>query len=152
MTLPFWTYRVAVTLPAKSGIPADETQNTFHFYFGTVPTDTDMTNLVTDIKNFYTTIASGASYALTALLAPRLDVGTNKCRCEFYLLPDDAPAPSGPPAAIKMFTLGTTGSTGLPNESAVALTILGAGYDTVPEFSGSTRPRARRRGRIYIGP
>jgi hypothetical protein len=58
----------------------------------------------------------------------------------------------GPPINIFDFTWTTsTAGTPLPLEVAVVLS-LHADLTGIPEHSGTTRPRARRRGRLYIGP
>lgn len=60
--------------------------------------------------------------------------------------------PHGSPISVSSFTLDSVSSANpLPEEVAIALSIHGD-LTGIPESDGATRPAARRRGRLFLGP
>jgi hypothetical protein len=129
-----------VTLPAKSAIPRDNVVNTFAF----------LTPLAEAADIDYLGIAGAIAGFINESIARTADSVVIK----FYDLAGHLDgSPHGSPRSIQTFTLGNMvpGAEALPREIAACLTFQCA-YGSDAEFAGHTRPRARDRGRIYIGP
>lgn len=122
--------RCQVTLDRLSGLPVDESMNTWHFWSEATDRLDDVA-LVTDaLRIFYQTI--------DGLLSSRL-AGTASIKT--YDLFDIVPRPP-----IDTFAFTFTPDTGpdLPSECAICLSFRG------PSLAGAIP--ARNRGRIYLGP
>jgi hypothetical protein len=145
--------RATVKLGRKSGIAADEVVNVLHFAT-TLPVGT-RPGVIDDIKDavagFYNVIGAqlGKSISRTALAHT----------IEFRTIAEGGPGAGDDTESVMIdaipFTISTAafGSTvDLPGEVCSALSFVGFGASAVPEESGSTRPRARHRGRMFIGP
>lgn len=133
--------RATVVLNKKSGIPADASRNVWHFSAD----DTDATTLaqIADgLEDFYNAIATklGNSVATTA--------GAH--RVELAEVGFDSVSPILATVAFATPLVPST-SFQLPNEVAICLSFRAA-IDGVPEEEGLTRPRSRRRGRVFLGP
>lgn len=146
--MPTAMYRGVVVFHGSSLMPEDRYNMDFHFVNGTLASDgTNADEIVQMLENFINTTTAGTP--LSAYRSPDV-VG---CDVVVYAHPDLNPAtPTGPPVVTTTIPFdGAADPTGLPNEVAVALSFHG-NLTTVPEFQGATRPRARRRGRIFFGP
>jgi hypothetical protein len=152
MATPSHLYKFQVKMGVKSGIPADAIVNDFHIAFGTSPSGGDITAIQTALEAFYNTTASGASGTLCSRLGDVFDIGSNKMTINTYAIPPSRGI-SGAPVATTSWTLTSVGGTTLPEEVACVLS-LRANVTGVPEFGPgrTTRPAARRRNRIYLGP
>src|SRR4029450_7632341 len=150
-----------VVLPAVSGKPEDDCVNTFSFQTpSTPPTSTELAAITGAVRDFYNTIPSGNN-AIAGWINSSISRVTDAVRCRFFNLDGHLDgSPHGSPISVRTFTLGAmvAGGVGAPREVACALTIRAA-YGTAPEFGPDdpitgegTRPRARLRGRVYIGP
>lgn len=138
--------RAVVTLAATSGLPADSYVNVMHF-----AADDSPANIYAAIADFYNGDVSGDVSPITHFLGGSVSRASLAAKVQIYNVPD-APGPVGSPIYTGYFTIGASGSaTNLPVEVAVCLTIA-ADMTGVDEELGDTRPRARRRGRIYVGP
>lgn len=118
--------------------------------------DYDPAEAATLVENFFNNTATGAANAVKHYLQGSvLLAGTGAHHIKVYdLTPVLAPTPPplGSPVVDTTFTIsGTEASLPLPDECAVVLSYH-ADLTGVPEFVGRTRPAARRRGRVYLGP
>lgn len=143
-----------VTLAKKSNIPEDAVQNSFAFATATdIATTAEMNAISTALGAFYNT-AVGAGAAINTWLSAALSTVANAGSIEFFDLFGHLDGSShGAPIRVDPFTLTATGAGGaLPNECALVCTVKST-YGLDPEFGvGGTRPRARDRGRLYLGP
>lgn len=143
-------YQARVTFHA-SGSKSDTASNSFNFLWlaDLLPVTTDYNALATAVKGFYTT----GSPLIKTYLGSQINRGTNQVETAIYDLDlADAHHYLGSPVFIQTWTLsGASGSQPLPNECAAVFSYR-AGYGTDPEHSGTNRPRASDRGRIYVGP
>jgi len=148
------TTLATVTFSKQSGIPADEVQNSFVFNQSGAPTSADYNNQYTALVDFYNGSGSGGTIAeyisadivRSGALAPVI----KQYDITGLLHADDD---HGSPVAEGTFALGAAGGTAiqLPPELAICLSFH-ADQTGFAEETGTTRPRARRRGRVYLGP
>ena len=136
-------YKWVCRLQPADALPLDQTFNTF--YTDTVSAPATVTPAFT---SFYTTI--------WPLLHPSLAGGASALKIDQYAIPDTRPPAGmgfGPPLSTTNCNLpaATVGAAGYPSEVSITLSFH-ADYTTIPEHIGSTRPRARYRGRVYLGP
>lgn len=144
-------YHTVVKLPAKTGIPADAVENTFSWTMPGVLLLTDITEIHSALAEFYNTAPAGGTHPVSGWLSPTIDRGALKGVMTTYEIPA-VPGPLGAPVDVSTFTIGgAIPGNGFPSELACALSFHGD-YAGVAEFGTHTRPRARHRGRIYIGP
>lgn len=139
---------VRAVMEAASGLPQDQVVNQFTFQKATAASGSDLITCMDLVSDFYrdaqtnthsvgeyisSQINRSATHELQAWVITTPPMGS----------PDQAQAWLGPP------TVGDGG--GLPTEVSAVLSFH-ADLTNDLEESGSTRPRARRRGRVYIGP
>jgi hypothetical protein len=141
-----------VVMPYRTGLPADIAVNQFAFSSD----DTIATAhaaVTTRLEDFYN--AADTGYAISQLLSGALDRGSNAAEIRYFDLAGHLDGSAhGSPVFIDNWTVGAisgAASAPLPEECALCLSFH-ADYATDPEFSGVMRPRARDRGRVYIGP
>lgn len=141
-----------VTLNKDSLVPRDAVQNTFAFLTPLGAISTEITAIETALKDFYNTVTS-TTHAVNEYLALDLSTAANANTFEHYNLDGHLDgSPHGSPIATGTWTLTATGAFNLPPELAICLTFHSA-YGSDVEFgAGGSRPRARDRGRVYIGP
>jgi hypothetical protein len=144
-----------IVLEHRSGLPEDRVVNNLAWAVGStgLPSSTDLENLTVDISNFYNVVPSGHN-ALAGFIAPCISRTAFASKIKWYDLTGHLDGSAhGSPFATTEFTLSdaVSGAQGLPSEVAVCMSFR-AGYGSDPEFAGSTRPRARDRGRIFLGP
>lgn len=131
----------------------DPSSNTFCFYGSGASDFSGVTPLLTAVENFYNTTSGGASEPIGYYLSDVLNRGTGACALEVYDITSHLDgSPHGAPVAMTSWTLHAgAGSTSIPEGVAATLSIR-ADYGTDVEFGPGTRPRARDRNRIYLGP
>ena len=150
----------SVVFQHMSGLSQDRMVNDFVFdHSDNLQNPALATGIANAVRDFYNVrLPSGADIA--AYLSPVIDRGANKTEVRMYDITNDLTGtPHGSPEATRFFTLDpVVGNTALPSELAVCLTMRGD-YGDEPEFGTETGPgggrlrlRARRRGRLYIGP
>ncbi len=139
--------RAQVTLTKRSNIPTDVVVNTWHFNTSGAIIPSDHANIASKLTAFY--------QAINTKLSPSLNINGMAHTIKQYLVtpggpggPDDV---FGSPLDITNFTLSDPGASGFPAEVAVALSMKASTFN-VSEEVGATRPAARRRGRIFLGP
>lgn len=153
MTTPIFT---VVTLTARSGIPEDAVQNSWCFIH---PSD----NLGPDefiqieglIRNFYDKTYAPNAYPVSAQLSPSIvRVGEGWNTFTHYDISPREGGGMGPPVHESQFSLSVNpaGSIPMVNEVAVCLSLT-ANAAGIPEHApGGARPKARYRGRLFLGP
>lgn len=140
---------VRTIMTTKSGLAADKVVNdwAFHFAAGTTPADSDLDNLQDAIDAFYNT--TGGINPVAYYIGQNVD-RTVTHKMDFYTI-------SAPPLGSPRYTNDWIGpstpgaTTDLPAEVCGVLSFH-ADLTGVVEESGTTRPRARKRGRVYVGP
>jgi hypothetical protein len=139
-------------LPKKSGLPVDAVQNSFAFTSATAPITTAEQIAITDaVIAFYNTNGSLA-VPVAHWLSESMDTGVSKAKVELYDLTGHLDgSPHGSPIRTTLFTLAAVGAGSLPDEMSVCLSYH-SDFGTDVEEAGVTRPKARDRGRIYVGP
>jgi hypothetical protein len=146
-----------VHFPHMSGLPEDTVVNSFVFSdaVGTPFTNAVADAVSGDIASFYNdAVAAGGPHTVAHFLGDQLSRAANAVFVEWYQIQEAMHGePHGSPFHTTTFTLGAMnpGAQGLPSELCVVCSIAAA-PGSLPEESGSTRPRARTRGRIYLGP
>lgn len=139
-----------VTMQKDSGIPADAVQNTFAFQTPLGATTAELNAIAAALTTFYNTTTGAGTVA--AQLGKSLSTVAGVSTFEFYNLDGHLDgSPHGSPIRTDFWTLGAVAANGLPDEVAICLSFHSA-YGTDVEFAGGVRPRARDRGRIYLGP
>lgn len=139
-------YVCVVHLPMSTGVTADEAQNTWAFTApGAVVAD-DLAAIEAAMQTFYRAIQGYLSPALGT--APYMKIYSAVNALELSPPLDVL----GAPLVIHPFTWsGGFSGTQQIEEASIALSFHGD-YGTAAEFVGKTRPRARHRGRVYLGP
>lgn len=142
-------YRVQCILPSLSGLLKDAVVNDFTIQVD----DAHPTLPLGAIEDFFNTPASGSAHSAAYYINDSISRAADACKVRFYDITTHLDGShAGPPVAESTFTLGaSSGASALPDEVAIALSFH-AYLFSIPEFDGSIRPRARRRGRIYLGP
>lgn len=142
--------RATVKLNPTNGKPEDTIVNVWHMFMNTALTPTNAAPIGAAMATFYGTWSAFLSAALsrTALheiAFSQLDVGAAG--------PDDDVAT----VPLLHYAWGTqmnaaSSQVNLPREVAVCLSMAGALAGYPEDGPGITRPRARRRGRVFLGP
>lgn len=146
------TVLAVATLHKISGIPDDAVQNTFVFGgLSTPPLNTELDNITTSITAFYN--GTSPNQPIYTYLSSSLSTAANANTIAYYLLDGHLDgSPHGSPIRTDHWSLGGhSSSEPFPDEVAVVLSYH-RNYGTDVEFGTGTRPRARDRGRVYIGP
>lgn len=147
--MPVTIFKAEVILPSLTGILADAVVMDF------VLSDDSATGNDPDaaIPALFNTAAPTSAHPLAYYINDSRDRSTDACKIRYYDITTHLDGShTGPPFSETSWTLGASaGSNALPDEVAIVASFH-ADLSGVPEFDGSTRPRARRRGRVYIGP
>lgn len=139
---------VRAVMTATSGLPADAVINDFAFQAAAAPTAADVDNMFAAVDGFYRSVTGGGQ-AVGQYISNQVNRGATHELQAFHIVagPMGSPFRSdpwlGPPTVLS--------GPGLPTEVAGVLSFH-ADLTGAVEESGATRPRARRRGRVYIGP
>lgn len=148
--------KAVVELTHVSGLPKDSSEQQFIFSTDhTYPYDASVTAINNFLLDFYNAPHGPASQTLASFISQSMSRVVSTSHIHFYDITtvlDGSPA--GSPFHTSSFTLSTpTAATQeLPAEVACVLSYH-ASYQTLPERGpNNTRPRQRKRGRIFIGP
>lgn len=130
----------------------NQDSTTHRWYFHTDLVSIDRTTEDTNIQNFYNAVASGATASVSGYYSKAIDRTSGATETRWYDITGHlSGTPHGPPTAITFWQFGATGT-----DAHTAQLAFVADYHAdltgVSEFSGSTRPRSRRRGRHFHGP
>lgn len=166
---------ITVEIPILGGQAGDQVVNNFALHKEGDYVPGEATTLMSTLEGFYNTVPPGGLVTVASYLAAHLDRGADMSMMRVYDItgklgnrgPDPitgkerGPAPHGSPIAEQTWALGAIGdNTSLPAQVAGVLTLRARNawnfpvegpdtgdLDTLPE-----RPRARRTGRLYLGP
>lgn len=142
-------YLIRAVMQSATGLVQDQVVNDFAFrYLGAgAPDDTAFGELVVSVNEFYNSLPT-SGHKLCEYLSNVINRGATH-RMDVYKI---AAAGLGSPVYSEAW-LGPGPFTGT-GQVAEAQGVLSyhADYTGVLEESGATRPRARHRGRIYVGP
>lgn len=110
--------------------------------------------LLDAMPSFFNVLATSQSEKLCDYISKVISRGTNASLTEVYDITAHLDgSPHGSPVAMQSWTLGTPDATAPAYPEGVAATIsFRADYGTDVEFGTGTRPRARDRNRVYLGP
>lgn len=148
------TCHVTVTLPSVTGLSRDDVVNTFTFHQtgGILPSDLD--DIFTALNQFYEATDALVLNSISSYIGPAM-TRSKPVIVRFYDIDGHLNGtPAGSPVLIRGtdWSLGgSASSNGLPSEVAICLTAY-ADFNGDVEFGPGTRPRARDRARVYIGP
>lgn len=144
--------RATVILRKLTDIPEDAARNVWHFNTGPNPPGTYTTKVGEALEAFYDGISGGLGRSVQRN-AGTLGSGPT---VEMATVNFGTPG-AGDDVVSELFAtriMGLTNppsGTSLPSECAVALSFRG-NVDGLAEEEGNIRPKARRRGRIFLGP
>lgn len=154
MTLSPNLVHFTVQIPMKSHIARDTVETNLHYLAPSAIsslTDTDIDHICGDIANFWKgSLTGGIGSSVAAYLGNEISETASDCVIKLYEVPSGG-GHEGAPFAFRTFTMSGLDNNTMPEEVACVLSFR-TNYDTAVEFSGSTRPRARLRNRIYVGP
>lgn len=141
-------FLIQTRMTVQSGLPADEIVNDFAVRFIDNPTQAELTQVMSDVGNFF---SAGAvqNDRVGTWISGWVNRGATH-RIAAYQIVD---GPLGSPE-FEMNWLGPSANAdpnSLPQELAACLSFH-ADLTGYPEEAGPTHPKARRRGRIYVGP
>lgn len=144
---------VVVSMPKKSGIPADRVQNSFAFAHTPALDAAGVANILGQLDDFYNTTAAGGLNPVNQWLGPSLAATPDAVDVNFYDITGHLNGSAhGAPTFTDTLTIGGAGTNGYPDEVAICVSFHSAFGADVEFGGGGTRPRARDRGRIYLGP
>lgn len=107
----------------------------------------------TALETFWNSTYLTQSASIAHYISEVMSRSTNASQMEVYDITGHLDgSPHGAPVAIHNWTLGTTDNTTSYPEGVAATVSFRADYGTDVEFGPGTRPRARDRNRVYIGP
>lgn len=141
-----------VKLGKKSGILADRPTMDFAFSVAD-PLLAGITLALASLEAFFKT-ATTSGFALQSFLSPSLSTGAASSEISWYDLTGhlDGTRRGAGPIQTNTWNLTSLGADpALPDQIACALSYH-SDYGTDVEFGVGTRPRARDRGRVFIGP
>jgi hypothetical protein len=145
----------SVTFPSMSGFTRDNVVNTFTHAFETDADVAALTGLEAALTDFYNAEDTGGSgLSVSQLIGPQISRTAPPIFRHYGLDGHLSGGRVGSPIRVQPMALIDAPVAGgpMPSEVAVALSYH-SDFTTDVEFgAGATRPRARDRGRIYIGP
>lgn len=141
--------RATAVLEHLSGKPTNASRNVWHFTTAGAPNDTVLTKIGDNVGAFYT--------AIGAYIGVQMNRNANAHRVELAAVTQGAPGEDDDDVSellgSRPFGIPAAGGSNLPSEVAVALSFQGDVSGVPEEESGGLiRPRASRRGRVYLGP
>lgn len=143
----------SVTFNHVSGLPEDSVVNTFTFH--TLGDDLAGVegDAIQDLLNDFYTLGHGTSASIGSRLGAQLSRTANPVMRLYDITGHLTGTPAGSPVRVSPLANlpGASDPNLLPTEVAACLSFR-SDYLSDPEFAPGTRPRARDRGRIYIGP
>jgi len=145
-------YRAVSRMQNNSGVAADQVENTFYFLTAAPAGDTQFSEVVTSWNNFWNNTQSTAK-SVGNFIANTMSRDVGAHFLDFYEMPATAGV-VGPPVSFKTWSLPAVepGGSPLPQELAIAVSYHADYTGFVERGPGGTRPRARRRGRFFVGP
>lgn len=161
--------RFEVRLHSDTGLPEDDCVNVWHAAVASDVSDATLTTACDKLMTFYySEQAAIPNTRISYYFSPTLKSGAGGTTFRVFTFDEtDTSSPGGGPVIgaprIESVRNGETdfaSSTPLPEEVAICLSMTTVGYLTFPEHQsagapgpeGDIHPRARRRGRVYLGP
>jgi hypothetical protein len=142
-------------LPAASGVERDTVETTWAFILPTAPySSTEAGNCANAVQAFFNGVHAPSTFPLSDYIARSISRVGFACTQEVYDLTDDGVPGFGAPKDTYTYGLAAPAivAASAPSELAIAVSFH-SNTAGVPEHGvGGTRPKARRRGRVYIGP
>lgn len=139
---------VRAIMTAYSGLPQDVVVNDFAFKFSGTPSAADYANVMDAVSGFYRDVqASGLS------VGEHISNWVDRAATHELAAYQITTPPMGSPVATTPWLGPPTAqaASGMVTEAAAVLSFHADLTGVLEEF-GTTHPRARRRGRVYIGP
>lgn len=148
--------KAVVELAHVNALPADSAMNEFiYLSTETPPYDNAITEIAAQLLDFYNAPHGPAAETVAMFISSSMSRVVGVCKIHYYDITTVlSGAPAGSPFHTHSWTLGgiKAGGTDLPAEVAVAVSYH-SDYEGLPERGpNKTRPRQRRRGRVFIGP
>lgn len=144
-----------VTFKHISGLVEDQVVNDFAFQSASAPsTNAERVTAENGIIDFYNGVSATTGSKVANILGTQLSRVANASSIKWYDVQADlAGTAHGSPIDERLWTLDAAqaGETNLPAEVSIVLSYHALLTDFQQEL-GVTRPAARRRGRIYLGP
>lgn len=146
-------WHVETVLGAKSGLTRDNVVNNWAFHTDEASATSFLADVIPGLTAFYNTAPTGEAHPLAYLIGKHVSRTADACVHKVYDIGGHLDgSPAGSPAAIAPFTLAAASTDAqLPAEVAICLSFHSS-YGVAAEFGDHLRPRARLRGRVYIGP
>jgi hypothetical protein len=148
------TAHATVTLPHRSGLARDNVINSFTFD-SVDPLTADIFDEIRDaLEEFYNATSAEVLVQVGRYINSSISRSSAPIVRIYDVSGHMSGAPAGSPVGTRAFAAALPSSAseiGLPNEAAVCLT-MAADFGSDVEFGPGTRPRARDRARVYIGP
>lgn len=146
---------VDVTLNRVSGIPEDACHNGFWFV-NNAPSATseEMDDITGWLTDFYNQVNSPSTIALAGFISAPISRVTDAHRFTFYDREMVVGQGLGAPVRETPWTLGAVSGNPFtfPSECAVVLSTHASAPDVPENAPGGARPKARHRGRVFVGP
>lgn len=149
------TVLTTLAFESVSGKPEDRFVNN---WVCTTPTagfvEAEWFQFVADLDLFYNAVDPGTNRSIANLMGTQISRAFSVHTASAYLIDGHLDGSDhGSPVSRQAFHLlgATAGMTNLPSEMAICLSFHAA-YANDPEFQGLARPRARDRGRVFLGP
>lgn len=142
-----------VNLKSQSGLEKDTVVNTFAFA-SDLTIAQEHAAITSRLQDFYNGQTGGGD-KIASYISPGIARASKPVEVKYYDISAHLDgSPHGSPVVVDTFVLaalpGGT-NTPMPEEVAMCLSFHSA-YDQVAEFGSHTRPRARDRGRVFVGP
>jgi hypothetical protein len=154
LTLTNPTYKIVVSFNKFSQVEEDRVMNTFHYEGPASPSTGDMSNWINHFYEWFNVAAPFTGIKMQIYFSKALAIGANAFTVQFFRLPANT-GNTGSPIATYTQSISTAWAVtpALPNEVAACLTLQSFQTGQLPEEGpGDTRPAARRRNRLYLGP
>lgn len=142
-----------VTFEHVDGLPRDRIVNTFNFVSDTDLTDGEVTDVGDEIEAFFNATDAVVDVAVGTYISPGVSRIVKPVVRHYFMDGHLDGKNAGSPHLVQTWGAPLVGASGtaLPAEVACALSFHSE-YNLSVEFGAGTRPRARKRGRIYVGP
>lgn len=143
-----------VELHHRSGLSKDSALMNFVIDKASAFTSTDETNISAAFTEFFNTNVGTTSLAIATLISPSISRTVNPTVRQYDITGHLDGTPHGSPVHIgspSNLTAAASGNAPLPAEVAIVMS-MHSNYGTDVEFAPASRPRARDRGRVFVGP
>lgn len=144
---------VSVKFLGDSGLPTDIYVQDWVFEQAAALTQADANQYASDLSAEFYNFGAGPQDRIATFMSPVVKRGANEVKVECYDISTHLDGSAhGSPAFVSTFTLGAASTASpIPSECAIVLSFH-SDLVGVVEKSGATRPGARHRGRVFLGP